>query len=41
MRIFAEDSSLKTINNQVAAMIPNYSLLGDLPLSEKDFSQLA
>jgi hypothetical protein len=41
MRIFAEDSSLQTMNKQLEALIPNYSLLGDLPLSEKDFSQLA
>ncbi|KIY23821.1 hypothetical protein, partial [Mesobacillus subterraneus] len=41
MRIFSEDSSLQTMNNQVAAMIPIYSVLGDLPLSEKDFRLLA
>jgi hypothetical protein len=41
MRIFVEDNSLQTMNDVFAAMIPQYKLLGDLPLSEKDFSQLA
>lgn len=41
MKVLTEESSLQTMNDVFTDMIPQYKLLGDLPLSEKDFSQLA
>lgn len=41
MKLFTEDSSLKSMNEVLAAQITNYSLIGDLPLSKEDFNHLA
>lgn len=41
MNIFTEDSSLQSMNNELVTLIPKYSLIGDIPLSERDFNHLA
>ena len=41
MRLFPEDSSLKHINEILNSEIPKHRILGDLPLYQQDFIQLA
>ena len=41
MRLLPEDSSLKHINEILNSEIPQYRILGDLPLDQQDFIQLA
>ncbi|ETI69442.1 hypothetical protein [Neobacillus vireti] len=41
MKLFTEDSSLKSMNEVLAARISSYNLIGDLPLSKEDFIHLA
>ncbi|MEH6954450.1 hypothetical protein [Neobacillus drentensis] len=41
MNLFTEDSTLQSMNNVLMSQLPNYSLIGDLPLSKKDFNHLA
>jgi hypothetical protein len=41
MKLFTEDSSLQSMNEVLGTHIPKYSLIGDIPLSEKDFQNLA
>jgi hypothetical protein len=41
MKLFTEDRSLKSINDILGTQILDYSLIGDLPLSYKDFLHLA
>jgi hypothetical protein len=41
MRLLPEDSSLKHINDILSNEIPQYRILGDLPLDQQDFIQLA
>ena len=41
MRMFPEESSLKHINEILEHEIPKHRILGDLPLHQQDFIQLA
>lgn len=41
LKLFTENSSLISMNEVLAKQIPNYSLIGDLPLSKEDFNHLA
>lgn len=41
MRLFEEDTSLKQMNHILVDVIPKYTLLGDLAISQEDFIQLA
>lgn len=41
MRLLPEESSLKHINEILSSEIPQYRILGDLPLDQHDFIQLA
>ncbi|WP_121661856.1 hypothetical protein [Metabacillus litoralis] len=40
MNLFTENNSLKSMNEILVEQIPKYSLIGELPLSKKDFNYL-
>lgn len=41
MNLFTENCSLDSMNEKISNQLPKYNLIGDLPISNKDYYQLA